>query len=92
MYLFSCTATAKKVLPGINIGDKKPFIVYIHFADLLGAEHLCKLYLMVEGFHQIQIEKRKQLATEQVIGLQEHDEDIREALKTGFQIRMFESH
>lgn len=92
MYLFSCTATAKKALDDIAIGDEKPFIVYIQFADLLGAEHLCKLYLMVEGFHEIKIEKRKQLPSEQVIGLQEHDKDIREALQTGFHIRMFDSH
>lgn len=92
MYLFSCTATAKKAFDDIQIGEQKPFIIYIDFADLFGAEHLCKLYLMAEGFHQIVIEKRKQISNEQVISLQEHDEDINEALNTGFHLRMFESH
>ena len=92
MYLFSCTATAKKALEGIQVGEQKPFIIYIDFADLFGAEHLCKLYLMAEGFHQIVIEKRKQISNEQVMSLQEHDKDINEALNSGFRLRMFESH
>lgn len=92
MYLFSCTATARKKQEGANIGDEKPFIVYIDYADLFGAEHLCKLYLMTEGFHDAEIEKRKQLSTEQVMQLQEHDDDIRAALHSGFHLRMFESH
>ncbi|NRB40821.1 MAG: hypothetical protein HRU20_20505 [Pseudomonadales bacterium] len=92
MYLFSCTAKARKKLEDINIGDEKPFIVYIDYADLFGAEHLCKLYLMSEGFHEIIIEKRKQISNEQIMNLQEHDKDIQEALKSGFHLRMFESH
>lgn len=92
MYLFSCTATAKTASEGVQIGDEKPFIVYINYADLFGAEHLCKLYLMAEGFHQITIEKRKQLASEQIDALQAHDSDIAEALNSGYHLRMFESH
>lgn len=92
MYLFSCNATVKRPMQDLSVGEVRPFIVYINFADLFGAEHLCKLYLMQEGFTAIEIEKRKHLAVEQIKPLAEHDKDIQEALATGYQLCMFESH
>lgn len=92
MYLFSCSAVAKKALDGVAIGEQKPFIVYIDFADLFGAEHLCKLYLLKEGFSDIVIEKRKQMVGEQLLQMLEHDDDLREAAETGYHLRMFASH
>lgn len=92
MYLFSCSATANQALPEVREGETMPFIVYINFSDLLGAEYLCKLYLMKSGFDNVQIEKRKQLQQEQVTLLSEKDEDIRKALGKGYHLRMFDRH
>ncbi len=92
MYLFSCKATAKKTTDDIQEGAESLFIVYINYPDLFGAEHLCKLYLMAENFSNIVIEKRKQLSQESINRLLEHDQDIQEALKSGFHLRLFECH
>ncbi|CAA0108372.1 Uncharacterised protein [BD1-7 clade bacterium] len=94
MYLFSCNATAKKDLAHVEVkkGDVMPFIVYIDFADLFGAEYLCKLYLLKEGFMDIDIQKRKCLEPEQVVTLKEKDADIQEALDCGYRLRMFDAH
>ena len=92
MYLISCSATAKKALEEVEEGEVMPFIVYINFADIFGAEYLCKLYLMRAGFGDVVLEKRKQLTEEQVQNMQENDSDIQEAIKSGYCIRMFDSH
>lgn len=92
MFLFSCNATCKKAQQGLKAGEQAPFIVYIHYKDLFGAEHLCKLYLLQAGFNEINIEKRKQLNPAQAIDLAEHDKEVAEALKHGFCLRLFESH
>lgn len=92
MYLFSCSATASQALPDVKAGETMPFIVYINFNDLFGAEYLCKLYLMKSGFDNVQIEKRKQLLREQAETLSEKDADIRKALDQGYHLRMFDSH
>ncbi len=59
MYIFSVNAKAKKDRDGVKEGQVVPFIVYINFIDLFGAEQLCKVYLMRAGFTEIEIEKRK---------------------------------
>lgn len=92
MYLFSCNARVKRPMQDLSVGDVRPFIVYINFADLFGAEHLCKLYLMQEGFSSIEIEKRKFLSVDQIKKLAHHDKDIQEALAAGYQLCLFESH
>jgi hypothetical protein len=69
-----------------------PFIVYIDYSDLFGAEHLCKLYLMQAGFTDIVLEKRKQLSGEQLELMSKTDTDIKVTLKRGFYLRMFDSH
>ena len=92
MFLFSCTAVAKRDLPEVKSGEKMPFIVYIQYADLFGAEHLCKLYLMQSGFHQIAIEKRQQVSDEQCLTMVDADKDIQEALEHGYYLRMFDKH
>ena len=92
MYLFSCTGVAKKQLDEVAIGESMPFIVYIHYPDLFGAEHLCKLYLMQAGFHRIDIEKRQQVPEEQCLAMLDTDDDIKEAFKHGYCLRMFDSH
>lgn len=60
MYIFSADAKARKDFDqDVKAGQKVPFIVYIHYADLFGAEQLCKIYLMRAGFTDINIHKRK---------------------------------
>jgi hypothetical protein len=92
MYLFSCSAVAKKQLAEVAVGESMPFIVYIHYPDLFGAEHLCKLYLMQAGFHHIKVEKRQQVPDEQCLIMVENDDDVKEALEHGYCLRMFDAH
>ncbi len=88
MYLFSATATPKD-----QSGDQ-PFIVYIRFADLFGAEHLAKLYLMQAGYRNVRIEKRKQLDEHHLVesGMVAQDAAIKDAFQHGFHLQQFESH
>jgi hypothetical protein len=83
---------AKRDLAEVAKDEKMPFIVYIQYADLFGAEHLCKLYLMQAGFHQIDVEKRQQVPDEQTINLIDADDDVKEALEHGYCLRMFDKH
>ena len=92
MYLFSCEAKLGKPLPDLVLGRRYPLIVYIDFADLFGAEHLCNLYLLNEGFTDIRIEKRKRLTEEVVERLSMNDTDIKEAFSSGYHLRLFERH
>jgi hypothetical protein len=92
MYIFSANATAKVAREDVEPGQRVPFIVYINFIDLFGAEQLCKIYLMRAGFTDIEIEKRKfvpktLLDDERVISA---DKALREAVESGYMIRMFD--
>ena len=92
MYIFSVNAKVKKNHDGLKEGQVVPFIVYINFIDLFGAEQLCKVYLMRAGFTEIDIEKRKlvpsNLTTDpRVIAA---DKAMAEALKSGYMIQMFD--
>ncbi len=91
MYVFSASATATKAFDDIEIGDTSPFIVYIDFKDLFGAETLCKILIMREGFKDIEIEKRQWLTPEkcQDPKILQADKGLREALKAGFAIQLF---
>lgn len=92
MYLFSCNATAKQAMADVAKGETMPFIAYVDFADLFGAEYLCKLYLMRAGFVNVEIEKRKHLPAETVAEMKAKDTDIQQALKHGYHLRMFDRH
>lgn len=92
MYIFSANGKAKKAFDGLTIGQQVPFIVYINFVDLFGAEQLCKIYLMRAGFTDIEIEKRKLvpsnlLEDKRVIAA---DKAMAEAVKSGYMIQMFD--
>lgn len=92
MYIFSVNAVAKKDIEDVKEGQQVPFIVYINFQDLFGAEHLCKLYLMRAGFRDIVIEERKlvpsNLVKDQRVLLA--DKAMQEAVKGGYMIQMFD--
>ncbi len=92
MYIFSANGKAKKARDGAKEGQVMPFIVYINFIDLFGAEQLCKVYLMRAGFTEIEIEKRK-LVPSNLTGdprVVMADKAMAEAIKTGYMIQMFD--
>lgn len=75
-------------------GDEVPFIVYIHFKDLFGAEQLCRAYLIQQGFNHPKIDKRK-LIEERYLNNQtliDADSALKEALQTGYSIQVFSAH
>lgn len=92
MYIFSANGTARVDRDDIKKGDKKPFIVYIDFLDLFGAEQLCKIYLMRAGFTDIEIENRKFVEEKlrkdpRVV---EADKAMQAAIEGGYMIQMFD--
>ena len=92
MYIFSVNGTSKKERDGLKVGQVVPFIVYINFIDLFGAEQLCKVYLIRAGFTDIEIEKRKLVPShltedKRVIAA---DKAMAEAIKSGYMIQMFD--
>lgn len=94
MYVFSVNARAKETLEDFAKGDEVPFIVYINYKDLFGAEHLCRLYLIQEGFEKPAVNKRK-LIEEQFLQdpkLIDADPSLKEALESGYSIQIFTSH
>ncbi|MCW8193744.1 hypothetical protein F6455_02960 [Proteobacteria bacterium 005FR1] len=92
MYIFSANATAKTDRAGVAVGQRMPFLVYINFLDLFGAEQLCKIYLINAGFTDVEIEKRKYLSDEALENeeLLRTDTALKEALESGYMVRMFE--
>lgn len=94
MYIFSANAIAKKSSEDFQENESVPFIVYINFKDLFGAEQLCKVYLMQAGFTQIEIKKRK-LITEQWMQEQTSlgkDPAFSAALSEGYFLQAFDTH
>ncbi|ARU58222.1 MAG: hypothetical protein MI864_27315 [Pseudomonadales bacterium] len=94
MYVFSATGVAKKDMDGIQMGQEVPFIVYISFKDLFGAEKLCQLYLIRAGFKDIKIEKHKHVSQKllddsRVVNA---DKPLKDALQSGYHIQMFDAH
>ena len=94
MYIFSASAKARKAMDDIEAGQSMPFIVYINFKDLFGAEQLCKIYLYKSGFTDVEIEKRKLveprlLKDKRVLSA---DKILKDALDSGYSIQMFDEH
>ena len=89
MYLFSINATLSKDQGEFKAGEECPFIAYINFVDLFGAEQLAKLYLLKEGFRDATIIKRRFLKLE---GQSHDDPQIREALQKGYCLQVFSAH
>ncbi|MBN4055538.1 hypothetical protein JYU12_02215 [bacterium AH-315-K03] len=94
MYIFSVNATATKDIEDFSKGDDVPFIIYINFKDLFGAEKLCHLYLAQEGFDKPSIKKRKLIEPKylQDKKLINADPALKEALGSGYSIQIFTSH
>lgn len=94
MYIFSVNALASRSFDDFIQGDEVPFIVYINFPDLYGAEQLCLLYLIQEGFEAPYIEKRKLIDARFLNDptAVAADPALREALKTGYSIQVFSAH
>lgn len=92
MYIFSANATAKHERSGVPVGRRMPFMVYINFKDLFGAEQLCKIYLFQAGFTDVEIEKRKFLSGEMLENedLLRTDPALKEAKDAGYMVRMFD--
>lgn len=93
MFIFSASAKSKKEQPGFKIGDSIPFIVYIDFKDMFGAEKLAQILLFKEGFHDIHIEKRKLIPNDKLDAeMVKNDKALAEALDSGYMIQMFDAH
>lgn len=94
MYVISATAKTREDRDGFRKNQSVPFIVYIDFKDLFGAEKLCQLYLLQAGFHDISIEKRKLIKPENVDASQDSAmlKAINEARQSGYAIQMFSAH
>ncbi|MCV6615136.1 MAG: hypothetical protein OIF35_09180 [Cellvibrionaceae bacterium] len=93
MYIFSATAKTQLDRPGFKAGSSVPFIVYIDFKDMFGAEKLCQLFLLKEGFSEVHIEKRKLIPNDKLSPeLIDKDPAIAEALASGYMIQMFDAH
>lgn len=91
MYVFAASAIATKAVDDFAIGDSAPFIVYINFKDLYGAEALCKLFIMREGFKDVLIEKRQLITAEKLADKRiiDADKGLKEALSKGYAIQLF---
>ncbi|WP_101757662.1 hypothetical protein [Oceanicoccus sp. KOV_DT_Chl] len=94
MYVFSANARTLKALEDFPAGAEVPFILYINFKDLYGAEQLCKLYLLQQGFERPIIEKRKLIEERFLVDnkLINADPALKEALETGYSIQIFSAH
>ncbi|WP_373090056.1 hypothetical protein [Zhongshania sp.] len=94
MYLFSINATAKITHGEFTEGEQAPFIVYIDFKDMFGAENLAKLFVMAEGFTKVEIEKRKLIDNAHIPDnpTLAKDPQILEALVKGYCVQAFNAH
>ncbi len=89
MYLFSINASSAKDQGEFKQGEECPFIAYINFQDLFGAEQLATLYIMKEGFRDVKIVKRRFLRIDES---HKQDPQISEALEKGYCLQVFSSH
>ena len=94
MYVFSVNAVTPEPFDDFAAGAEVPFIVYINFQDLYGAEQLCKLYLNQQGFLKVNIEKRKLIEAKflQNKKLINADPSMKDALSSGYAIQLFNAH
>jgi hypothetical protein len=89
MYLFSINAVSKTTQGEFKQDEEVPFIVYIDFKDMFGAEQLAKLYVMREGFKDIGVIKRRQIKVDASLA---QDAQVQEALKKGYCVQAFSAH
>lgn len=91
MYAFSANGKANSDREGMKAGDSALFIAHINFIDLFGAETLCKILLMREGFTDIEIEKRQWITPENRENpkILKADKGMSEALSKGYHIQLF---
>jgi hypothetical protein len=94
MYLFSVNATSKTTQGEFTEGEKAPFIVYVDFKDMFGAEKLAQLFVMAEGFRDVQIIKRKLINNDHIAEnpALAKDPQVIEALKKGYCVQAFSAH
>lgn len=94
MYLFSVNATAKKTQGEFTEGEQAPFIVYVDFKDMFGAEKLAQLFVMAEGFRDVTVIKRKLIGNTQIPSnpALAKDPQIIEALAKGYCVQAFSAH
>lgn len=94
MYIFSVTAKTRRDIDGFTQGQNVPFIVYINFKDLYGAEKLCQIFIIKEGFYDVVIEKRKMITGTSLTdpAIIKADKALKEALDTGYAIQLFSAH
>lgn len=90
MFIFSITAKAKHAIDGFDQGASAPFIVYVDFQDLMGAEYLARYYIAKEGFYDVTIDKRRQLERNKLADFAKKNKQVKEALKTGYAIQLFD--
>jgi hypothetical protein len=94
MYVFSVNANTPKPFDDFKAGDEVPFMVYINFKDLTGAELLCKFYIEQAGFESAHIEKRKMIAEHYLDDqkLIDADPNMKDAMESGYAIQVFSAH
>ena len=90
MFVFSVTAKAKSDIDGFERVESAPFIFYIDFQDLVGAEYLARYYVTKEGFYEVTVDKRRQLERDKLAGFAKKNKQVKEALKTGYVIQLFD--
>ncbi len=94
MYIFSVTATARQDNEDAKKGESRPFIIYINFADLFGAQALAQAYLLKAGFSSLRFDDLKHIDPSK---LTDHakvagNQQLSDALRHGYSIQLFESH
>lgn len=94
MYLFSVNATSRETNGEFAQGEEVPFIVYIDFKDLFGAEKLAQILLIRQGFSDVKIEKRKFISGEQLAANTAYSKDphMVEAGEKGYYLQAFNAH
>ncbi len=94
MYVFSVTAKNRKAIEGFKQDSTVPFIGYIDFKDLFGAEKLCQLYIMQEGFYDVKIEKRQLIDPAKLDMTSDSNmlKMVKSAQEGGYAIQLFSAH
>lgn len=89
MFLFSVNAISRQDQGEFRAGEDVPFIVYIDFKDLFGAEQLATVFVMREGFRDVKIIKRRQI---KIDASTQKDPQIQQALTKGYCVQAFSAH
>ena len=67
-----------------------PLIVYVDYKDVTGAEYLAKFYVAKERFFEVVVDKRRLLKADGVKKLSKTNSQVKEAIKTGYAIQLFD--